>query len=309
VWPNVPLLNYFEFFYRVAGSDIGFDPEFPPDPDIALRLRTRNAIGLVGLDAADWGQTPTNWQRDQYPAVYRERIGVLHEGIDTGLVRPDPSARLWLRGGASFGGNQEIITYSARNLEPYRGFHVFMRTLPRVLRDRPNASVLIVGGDGVSYGAAASRVGSWREQLLEELAGELDLERVHFLGHMRYRQYLAVLQVSTVHVYLTYPFVLSWSLLEALSAGCLVIASRTPPVEEVVKDSENGYLVDFFDIDRWVERLGKVLQEPQAHRHLRDAARNSVISRYDLNSICLPAHLSLLQRLTGKPVGNAAMRA
>ena len=309
VWPRVPLLGYFEFFYHAVGSDIGFDPEFPPDPDIALRLRTRNAIGLSALDAADWGQTPTNWQRDQYPATYRDRIGVLHEGIDTDFVHPDPNARLWLRGGDAFGSEQEIITYSARNLEPYRGFHIFMRALPRVLRNRPNARVLIVGGDAVSYGVGPSGAASWRERLLDELGGKLDLERIHFLGHLGFRQYLAVLQISSVHAYLTYPFVLSWSLLEAMSAGCLVVASRTPPVEEVVRDGENGYLVDFFDTDRWAGRLCEVLENPPAHRHLRQAARDSVVGRYDLRSVCLPAYLELIELMTGRQTHARPARA
>jgi glycosyltransferase involved in cell wall biosynthesis len=302
VWPNIPLLNYFEFFYRATGSDIDFDPEFAADPDIALRLRTRNAINLIGLDAADWGQTPTRWQRDQYPRRASDRISIIHEGVDTGFVRPDPTAKLWLRGGVSFGREDEIITYSARNLEPYRGFHVFMRALPKILHRRPKATVLIVGGDAVSYGTRPARSGSWRQQLLDEVGGELDLQRVHFLGRLGFRQYLSVLQLSAVHVYLTYPFVLSWSLIEALSAGCLVVASRTPPVEEIISDGENGCLVDFFDIDGLANRITDLLQEAGAHRQLRAAARDSAVGRYDLATICLPAYLSLLQRLTGKRV-------
>jgi glycosyltransferase involved in cell wall biosynthesis len=175
VWPSAPQLGYFEFFYRAEGSDVDFDPEFPPEPDVAMRSRTRNAVNLLGLDSADWGQTPTKWQRDQYPPLHRRRISVIHEGIDTDLVRPDPTARLLLRGGISFGPDDEVVTYCARNLEPYRGFHVFMRALPGVLRRRPNARALILGSDGVSYGRRPTRAATWRQQLLDELAGELDL--------------------------------------------------------------------------------------------------------------------------------------
>jgi glycosyltransferase involved in cell wall biosynthesis len=305
VWPNIPLLNYFEFFYRATGSDIDFDPEFVADPDIALRLRTRNAVNLLGLDAGDWGQTPTRWQRDQYPQRDRDRISVIHEGVDTGFVRPDPTARLWLRGGASFARGDEIVTYSARNLEPYRGFHVFMRALPKILHHRPKAHVLIVGGDGVSYGPRPVPGGGWRQQLLDEVGGELDLPRVHFLGRLGFRQYLSVLQLSAVHVYLTYPFVLSWSLIEALSAGCPVVASRTPPVEEIISDGENGWLVDFFDIDGLADRVADVLEGTDAHRRMRAAARASAVGRYDLRTVCLPAYLSLLQRLTGQRLPTA----
>jgi glycosyltransferase involved in cell wall biosynthesis len=307
VLPNIPLLNYFEFFYRAVGGDTDFDPEFAPGADIALQLRTRNAVNLLGLDAADWGQTPTQWQRDHYPRCYWDRISVIHEGIDTGFVRPDPTARLWLRGGVSLSRDDEVITYNARNLEPYRGFHIFMRALPKILQRRPQATVLIVGGDGVSYGTRPALGGGWRQQLLQEVGAALDLRRVHFLGYLGFRQYLSVLQLSAVHVYLTYPFVLSWSLLEALSVGCLVIASRTPPVEEIISDGENGYLFDFFDVDGLADRVVEVLKQAETHRHITANARASVIARYDLKGICLPAYLSLLQRLTGKRVPGAPL--
>jgi glycosyltransferase involved in cell wall biosynthesis len=166
VWPRTPLLGYFEFFYQASGSDVDFDPEFPPEPDAAQRLRTRNALNLLGLDAVDWGQSPTEWQRSQYPKRYRERITVVHEGVDTSLVRPDPTARLWLSSGRCLSQADEIVTYSARDLEPYRGFHAFMRVLPTVLERRPAAQVLIVGRDGVSYGRPPEGAPNWRRQCL-----------------------------------------------------------------------------------------------------------------------------------------------
>lgn len=295
VWPQTPLLGYFEFFYRPKGSDIDFDPEFPPEADAAERLRTRNAINLMGLNAADWGQTPTYWQRSQYPKHYWDRISVVHEGIDSSLVRPDPTARLWLSGGQCLSRGDQIVTYCARDLEPYRGFHRFMRALPRVLHERPKAHVLILGGNGVSYGRRPARAASYRAQLLAELDGKLDLSRVHFLGQLPYQQYLAVLQISAVHVYLTYPFVLSWSLLEAMSAGCFVIGSRTPPVEEVIRDGENGQLVDFFDENGLADRLTHQLDRD--NQILRSAARETVLKRYDLSTVCLPAYLGLLRTI------------
>lgn len=299
VWPAIPLLGYFEFFYRAAGSDLDFDPEFPPSADDPIRIRMRNTINLLTLDAADWGQTPTKWQRDQYPATHHDRISVIHEGINTERVRPDPAARLWLRSGVSLGPGDEVVTYIARNLEPYRGFHVFMRALPQVLQRRPDARIVIVGGDDVSYGRRARQARNWREQMLGELRDRLDLRRIHFVGWLPYEQYLAVLQISAVHVYLTYPFVLSWSLLEAMSAECLVIGSRTPPVEEVIDDAENGYLVDFFDLDALAERICSALQDRDATAPIRANARRTVVEQYDLNAACLPAHLALIQRLVG----------
>ena len=299
VWPHVPLLGYFEFFYRASGSDVDFDGEYPPEADAPVRLRTRNAINLMGLDAVDWGQSPTEWQRSQYPKRYWDRIAVVHEGVDTTIVKPDPSARLWLSGGRRLSRTDEIVTYSARDLEPYRGFHVFMRALPRVLEQRPRAQVLIVGGDGVSYGRRPEKADSYPAQLLAELDGKVDLKRVHFLGHLPYQQYLTVLQISTVHVYLTYPFVLSWSLVEAMAAGCLVIGSRSAPVEEVICDGENGQLVDFFDVEGLGNRIANALAGggDGVNDSIRAAARQTVIARYELNSVCLPAYLNLLRSL------------
>jgi glycosyltransferase involved in cell wall biosynthesis len=303
VWPRVPLLGYFEFFYRSSGSDLNFDREFPATVDDVLRVRVRNATNLLSLDAADWGYTPTQWQRDQYPSEYRHRISVIHEGVDTERVHPDPTARLWLRGSKSLSREDQVLTYSARKLEPYRGFHVFMRALPRVLEECPNAHVIIVGGDGVSYGRLPADGGDWRQHMLAEIGGRLDLSRVHFLGWLPYAQYLAVLQISTAHVYLTYPFVLSWGLLEAMAAECLVIGSRTPPVEEVIDGTSNGYLVDFFDPDALAQRICSVLQNPAATATMRRQARRCIIEQFDLQTVTLPAHLALIRQLTGSDLG------
>ena len=180
VWPRTPLLSYFEFYYHASGSDLDFDPEFPPSASDGMRIRTRNVVNLLGLETADWGQTPTEWQRSGYPQRYQRQISVIHEGIDTTAVHPDPHARLWLRGGPSLSSRDQVITYSARNLEPYRGFHIFMRTLPELLRRLPNARVLIVGANGVSYGRQPTQGSSWREQLLNELSGRFGFHACTF---------------------------------------------------------------------------------------------------------------------------------
>lgn len=298
VFPQTPLLGYFEFFYCFEGADVGFDKAAMPILDDAPRLRTKNVGNLLGLAASDAGQCPTHWQKTVYPALYHDRLHVVHEGIDTDLVKSDP--RAWLKmpkKGVMLSRNDEVVTFVARNLEPYRGFPTFMRSLPKILDRRPKAHVLIVGGDETSYGPPPPNGNSFRELMLQELGDSIDLSRVHFLGKVPYSIFLKVLQVSSAHVYLTYPFVLSWSMLEAMSAECLVIGSRTQPVQEVIRDGENGYLVDFFRPDEIADRVVAALEDSKAGASIRHQARKTIIEHYDLNKICLPAQLELVEKL------------
>ncbi len=264
------------------GPDMGFDPEFPAALDDRLRVSTWRAHHLLALEQCDVAIAPTQWQKSQFPATYQPKIQVLHEGIATDLLGPDPQAQLTLPNGRVLKAGDPVVTYVARNLEPYRGFHVFMRCLPALLAAHPTCQVLIVGGDEVSYGRAPKNARSWREALLREVNIDTSSEtgRVHFLGKLPYAQYRRVLQVSAVHVYLTYPFVLSWSLLEALASGCAVVASDTAPVREVIRQRENGLLVDFFDGKQLLDAVNKVLTDQSGMRAMRRAAVESVKERF-----------------------------
>lgn len=299
VFRDTPLLSYFEFFYHSQGADVGFDSEFAAcRPDDGSRLMVRNALNRLSFAATDWGHTPTAWQRSLFPVAMQPEISCVHEGVDTERVRPEPSA--WIRLGREetvLTREDEIITYAARNLEPYRGFHVFMRALPEILRRRPRAHVLIAGGDGVSYGMGPPRGGCFRQMMLDEVGHLLDRNRLHFLGHVPNDVYLNVLQVSSVHVYLSYPFVLSWSLIEAMSTGCLILASATAPVQEVICDRQNGLLVDFFAIDAICDRIDEVFEHPDRMQHIRDAARAAAIRHFDLGGEIMPRWLDLIHTL------------
>lgn len=296
VFPKAKHLYFLEFFYRANGSDVGFDPEFPNQLDDLFRVRTKNATLLLSLEAMDWGVSPSAWQRDQHPAVYHDRISVIHDGINTKTVKPNPEAQVTLDQ-VTLTASDEVITYVARNLEPYRGFHMLMRSLPEILRHRPNAHVLIIGGDDVSYGRRPPEGQTYRELYLAEIQDQIDRDRVHFLGKVPYQLYLSVLQISSAHIYLTYPFVLSWSMLEAMAAGCLVIGSATPPVQEVLRHQENGLLVDFFQTKEIVEAIDHVLDHPEQMQPLRENARKTVVENFDLEQICLPRHIKLLETL------------
>lgn len=296
IYPKVPLIGYFEFFYRVEGADIEFEPGISEQLDTAPRLRTKNIGNLLGLEAADLGQCPTRWQQSLYPERYHSMLRVIHEGIDTRVVKPNAAAKLPLPDvSRELTSEDEVVTYVARNLEPYRGFQSFMRSLPAILSRRPKAQVVIVGGDDVSYGTRLPDGKTYRQEMLKELGDSLDLSRLHFLGRVPYATFLTVLQISRAHVYLTYPFVLSWSMLEALSAGCLVVGSRTPPVEEVLRHRENGLLVDFFDTAAIADTVVDALSNPETYRPLRERARRTVVEEYDLHTLALPAQLKLVR--------------
>lgn len=278
VFPDVPLVGFFEFYFHPEGADVGFDPEQPVDLDDRLRVQTRNAIHLLSLQTADFGITPTKWQRSVFPPEYQSRLRLIHEGINVGMAVPDPAATFTLENGLKLSRNQEVITYVSRNLEPYRGFHQFMRAVAEICRRRPQAHILILGGDDVSYSARLPNGRSYREKLLSEV--HVDRNRVHFLGRIPYAQYLKVLQISSVHIYLTVPFVLSWSMLEAMSAECLVIGSNTAPVTEVIKHEVNGLLVDFFSPPAIADTVDRVLNHPEQMQAMRLAARQTILQRY-----------------------------
>lgn len=298
IWPDARMLCYLEFYYRMRGSDVGFDPEFPAgDEAQAMRTRTKNIFHLLSLEAMDQGVSPTEWQRAQFPAEWQPRISAIHEGVATDQIRPDPAAELRLGPtGPTLRAGEEILTYVARNMEPYRGFHSFMRALPSIQKARPNAQIVIVGADGVSYGRKPTDGGTWRDKMLAEVGSRLDLKRIHFTGMVPYGQLIRLFQVSRAHVYLTYPFVLSWSMLEAMSAGALVIGSRTAPVEEVIRHGENGLLTDFFDTEAMAGTIIRSLEKPGDYTDLRAVARKTIVDRYDLNSICLPAQVALVEK-------------
>ena len=296
VFPDARLICLMEYYYRVRGQEMGFDPEFPaPSLDDEARLQAKNANLLLAMEAMDLGIAATPWQASRLPAWAQAKTQVLHEGIDTDEVAPDPAAQVGLPDrGITLRPGDEVLTFVARNLEPVRGYHVFMRALPRILRERPNARVFIIGGDGVSYGAKPDE-GGFRQRYLSEVASELDPKRVHFMGQVSRQVFLRMMQITRCHVYLTYPFVLSWSMLEAMSAGAPLVASRTAPVLDVVRDGENGRLVDFFDRDALADAVVDMLARPEAYDAMRQEARRTVVEHYDLRRVCLPAYARLIE--------------
>lgn len=294
VFPDAKHINYFEYYYQGRGGDVGFDQEYPVTLDDQLRVRVKNSTQLQSLVSCDLGISPTHWQKQRFPQEFQRKIEIIHEGVNTDAIQADPAALIQL-GDHTFRKGDEIVTYVARNLEPYRGFHVFMRSLPMLLKAKPYARVIIVGGDDVSYGRRLPPGESYRSQLCKELQNDIDWSRVHFVGKLPYSHYLKVLQVSAVHVYLTYPFVLSWSMLEAMASGCTVVASATAPVEEVIHHGHNGLLVDFFDPTALATQIADVLTTPSTYTSLGQNARDKVVQDYDLKTVCLPHWLGILR--------------
>jgi len=308
VWPESKLVIYGEFYYHASGADVGFDPEFAIPDGITCAMRAKNLNNIAHFDIADAGISPTEWQKSTFPEPFRSKITVVHDGIDTDRLVPNPNASLSLTVGKNkplvLTRKDEILTFVNRNLEPYRGYHSFMRALPAILRDRPNLKVLIVGGDKVSYGAAPDPkiYGklSWKEIFANEVRPQLtkaQWQQLIFVGHVPYEYFVPLLQLSTVHVYLTYPFVLSWSLLEAMSIGCAIVGSDTAPVQEVIKQNQNGLLVDFFKPEELASAVTTLLDDPVLREKLGQGARKTAVERYDLKRVCLPKALEFVEEV------------
>jgi glycosyltransferase involved in cell wall biosynthesis len=297
------VLVFAEYYYGADGGDSFFDPEFQRGPvDLASlqRLRLKNTHLLHALADCDAAVSPTVFQKSQHPATFHDRIRVIHDGIDTDRFAPDPGASIKLQQAKlELKHGDEVVTFVSRQLEPYRGYHIFMRSLARLQRLRPQARVVIVGGDGTAYGASPPAGATWKNIFLNEVKSGLDMSRVHFVGQVPHALLQRLMQVSAVHAYLTYPFVLSWSMLEAMSQGALMVASNTGPVQEVIEHGRNGLLVDFFDHQALAETMAEALARQQELQPLRQAARQTVVDRYDLRRVCLPDMLKFVEQAAG----------
>lgn len=302
VWPDARLGLYCELYHLSDYPHVDFDPEFTAaDAELAhLRIRMKNLNNHIHFPMADAGISPTRFQADTFPPEFRDRITVVHDGVDTDVSRPDPDVRLSVEGAGDLTKQDEIVTFVNRNLEPYRGYHVFMRALPRLLKERPKLRVLIVGGDEVSYGARPPNGQTWKQIFIDEVRKDIpdtDWARVHFLGRIPHQQFTTLLQISTVHVYLTYPFVLSWSLLEAMSCEAAIVASDTAPVREVLSQGETARLVDFFDREGLVTEVVALLEDDDARKRMGQAARAHIVQNYDLRTIALPRQIDWISSI------------
>jgi len=300
VWPGVPVLGYFEFYYRKDGQDVGFDPEFPVDPRLLSRVRSMNVVNLLALSLEQYGHTPTRWQLERYPEWARGNIKLLPEGALLDVCKPDPKAhaRPLEIGDFKVGPKDKLVTYVARNLEPYRGFHTMMRSLPALLAARRDVKVVLVGGDDVSYGARLHNM-TWREHFQKELAGRYDASRVLLPGQLPYDQYLRLLQRSDTHVYLSYPFVASWSLREAMAVGCAIVGADVDPVKEFITDGRTGLITSCLDPAALAERIQTLLEDGKLNATLRAGARRHAERHLDMKQH-LAAFEARIREVTGR---------
>jgi glycosyltransferase involved in cell wall biosynthesis len=292
--PNSKVLGFSEYFYQPRMADIGFDAEFPNTFDDLLKTTSRNLVNWQTFHSIDWNLMPTAWQASTHPKSFLERSTVIFDGVDTINLKPNPDA-IFEIGKHKFTAKDEIITFINRNFEPYRGFHVFYRALPEILKRRPNAHVLMIGGGGVSYGAGPKGGGTWREKLEAEVGSLIPQERVHWSGRIEYDKLISALQISKAHIYLTYPFVQSWSMVEAMGLGALVIGSKTSPVQEFIEHGKTGLLFDFFNKEQLTDQVCEVLEHPKKYEQIRINARAFISKNYDIKTICLPKQAELIE--------------
>jgi glycosyltransferase involved in cell wall biosynthesis len=302
VFPGVPLLGYFEFYYAPNGADVGFDPEFPTAADQFPRIRAMNTVNHLALALNQHGQTPTVWQKSLYPDWAQRQIHLLPEGVPLDICRParGPGRKPLRIGDFVVAPKDTLVTYVARNLEPYRGFHTMMRALPDLLQARPDVKVVMLGGDDVSYGAKIANT-TWREHFQHELDGRYDASRVCMPGQVPYDVHVSLLQRSDAHIYLTYPFVLSWSLREAMACGCAIVAADVAPVREFITEGKTGLLTPCLNPKALAGRILDLLEDRQLGQRIRAGARAYAVEHLDLGR-----YLSAYERLIGEIIGREA---
>jgi glycosyltransferase involved in cell wall biosynthesis len=295
---DCPIVNYFEFFYHTRGSDLDFRHDLPAyGTQDLLRARTRNAIFLLELNDCDAGYSPTKFQRSKLPEEYQPKVATIFDGIDTNIWSPiaDPGR---LIAGWQLPPDKKIVTYVSRGMEAMRGFDIFMRIAKRLCDQRDDVLFVVVGEDRVAYGGDHRFTDgkTFKQWVLSQ--DEYDLNRILFLGRVPADQLAMLFSISDLHIYLTAPFVLSWSLMNALACGATVMGSDTEPVREMISDGENGLLFDFFDVEAAAQRAGDVLDDPAAHQALGDRAIEFIRSGYSME-VCLPQILRLYQSVVG----------
>jgi glycosyltransferase involved in cell wall biosynthesis len=299
IFPKARQIAYAEYYYRLKGGDVGFDPEFPDTPrDLPETLHAKNAGMALAFSEADAIVAPTPFQFSLLPPVFHARTHIIHEGIDTEAIRPRPETQVRLGDELVLSRDRPVVTFINRRFEPLRGCHIFMRALPQLMSAVPNAQVVMIGADEPGgYGRSAGQGQNWGQLIFGEIADRIDRSRLHFTGRVAHETMLAALAVSSAHVYYTYPFVLSWSALEAMASGCIVIGSDTPPVLDAIKDGESGILLDFFDVDALSDALIAACRDQGRFDHLREGARQVVLDRFDRKAVCLPQWLKLIETL------------
>ncbi|WP_299281670.1 glycosyltransferase family 4 protein [uncultured Tateyamaria sp.] len=301
VLPDVPIIGFFEYFYSVHGGPVGFDPASPPSDHAPYLMHGHNVVPLMNIEVVDVAHSPTMWQRNRFPESFHDKIYVCHDGIRTDKLKPNKKATISLgRIGRPLTAKDEVVTFMARNLETTRGYHQFMRAVPRIQKARPGARILVIGGNDASYGGKSKHPGGLRGEMEAEVGHLIDWDRLHFLGQVPYESYQKIIQISTCHIYLTMPFVLSWSLLESMAMGAVIVASDVAPVREAMTHNETGLLVDFFDPEALAAQVAEVLASPKSFAHIGHAARQHVVKTYDFHTVCLPEHIRQINALVPK---------
>lgn len=297
IFPDVPLLCYFEWFGRTKNSVFDFGGK-----ELSLeekeKIMTENSHVLMSLYNCDAGITPTQWQKQQFPKEFHNKIQLIHDGIDVNTCQPNSQAKLLIKDkNIELSLNDEVITYGTRGMEPYRGFEQFMQAAEIVLKKRPKAHIVVAGTDASFYSPQAVK-GTYKTELLKKL--DLDMDRIHFIGVLSFYDFINFLQISSAHIYSTVPYVLSWSILNAMACGCCVVASNTAPVQEVIKDNHNGLLFDFFDVNQLVEKveyaLDSQIKNKEKMQEIRKNARQTVLDNYALEKV-VPQQFNLLNAL------------
>lgn len=301
-YPDVPIAGYFEYYFIPKGGCVGYDPEFPEAADVSALLHARNAMNYLTYVRCAAGFTASEWQKQTYPPLLHDKMQVLHEGIRTDRLTPDHTSDISVTArDRTFSRDDEIVTYIARNLEPIRGTHTMLRSLPTLQRLRPKAQLVVIGADGISYGRAFAGPDTFRQRLMKELGDTVDWSRVHFAGQVPYGDLISLLRVSRAHVYLTAPFVISWSMMEAMALEKVVIASDNAPVRQFIEPGKTGLLVDFFNPVRLGETIASVLEKPADYMPIGQAARREIVEKYDFKTVAFPAFERFLKHVATLP--------